>query len=173
MKYILNLILAIFSINAYTSTFYYDNADPFTDEITEISFGSFASQNRNEFFGIICNAPDFIPQFAVMQRNITGNKGDKIRTTFRFDKNQAFSQDLIHPGDEGSLNITYGVNNSSSKTFNITKDEFLSFISNFLNQLKSSKKLILKVDGKEKISTFDVSNSSANVKKLLNNCPGL
>ena len=152
MKFIL-LPLVFLSFDLFSgSTMFNDDLDEFTDE-REISIALIGDGNNSflsELIGIYCET-DGKPIMG-MQKGIIISLKSNLSVKLRFDKNEPITKNFSH-------------NSSNSLLF--TRD--IDFIRSFLNELRNSNNLIVKIQDESEIMRFtDLVDSEKHVAEFMN-----
>jgi hypothetical protein len=152
---LLRLSLLFFSLNSFCgNTIFGDMLDEFTDERT-LNLGVFADDSNSispKVIGIFCNKGDR-PRMVLKTGFMFSTKSTLI-VTYRFDKNEP---------DKQVFTFESNANGSMLYTYNKL------FIQRFLDDLRISDNLILRIEGSSEIVRFsDLTESETNVSKFVN-----
>ena len=152
MKFIL-LPLVFLSFDLFSgSTMFNDDLDEFTDE-RQISIALVGDEHNSflsELIGVYCDTDDK-PVLGIRKGIIVTLKSN-LSVKLRFDKNEPITK-----------NFSY--NSSSSLLF--TRD--IDFIKSFLNELRNSNNLIVKIQDESEIMRFtDLVDSEKHVAEFMN-----
>ncbi len=149
---LLRLSLLFFSLNSFSgSTIFADKLDEFTDERL-LNLGVFAdgfNYTSPEFIGIYCskgNAPRMFLKTGYLILNTKSN----LTVQYRFDKNEPIEKEFSF---------------ESKENFLYTND--MVFIQTFLDDLRISKNLILRIEGSSEIVRFtSLTKSKTDVRRF-------
>lgn len=150
---LLRLSLLFFSLNSFSGyTYFSDKLDEFTDE-RGLTLGLFADDSNSispKAIGINCS--ESREPRMILQPGFMFSTKSNLTVTYRFEKNEPDKQIFTYES-EGSFLYTY--------------NKF--FIQIFLDDLRISDNLILRIEGSSEIMRFnDLTDSATNVSKFVN-----
>jgi hypothetical protein len=150
---LLRLSLLFFSLNSFTGyTYFHDKLDEFTDE-RELYLAVIADDSNSvspKVIGIYCG--ESVEPRMILDPGFMFSTKSNLTVTYRFEKNEPDKQVFRYETQESFL-----------YTYNMV------FIQRFLDDLRISDNLILKIEGSSEIVRFtDLSESKTNVSKFVN-----
>ena len=147
------LVLTFLSLNIFSGlTAFSDDLDEFTDkrEISLVGLGDKNSSFLPEVFGILCDASS--KPFLALKKGMIFSTKSSLLVTLRFDKNEPIEKSFSYKSDNGGGLGTFDID----------------FIKRFLDELRNSNNLIVKIEGESEIMRFtDLNESSKHVSEFL------
>ena len=151
---LLRISLLFFSLNSFSgSTIFADKLDEFTDERL-LNLGVFADGFNSaspEFIGIYCSKGNE-PKMILKNGYLIVNTKSDLTVQYRFDKNEPIKKEFSFEPKENFLYTNHTV-----------------FIQTFLDDLRISKNLILRIEGSSEIVRFTgLTKSKTDVRRFVN-----
>ena len=150
MKHFIVFVLFL-SQNIFSGlTAFSDDLDEFTDKrkISLVSIGDKNSSFLPQVIGILCDTSS--KPFLIVQQGILFSMKSNLLVTLRFDKNEPIKKSFSYSSEGRAL---------------ATQD--IDFIMRFLDELRNSNNLIVKVEGEDIMRFTDLNESSKHVSEFL------